>query len=55
MFAIMYETEEGKTFTLCKTAEEAENHANNIACMGYEVTVLEQDLETEDFEEVYTI
>lgn len=54
-FAVMTESAEGRIFTLYKTLEEAQNAANNAACMGYSVTVFDYDKETGEFLEFYTI
>lgn len=55
MFGIMYETEDGKVFRIFKTYEEAQTTANNIACMGFPVTVLDYNEATETYLELYTI
>ena len=55
MFAIMYNTEDGKVFKICKTLEEAQNRAAGLSCSGYEVTVFDYDIESETYLEFYTI
>lgn len=55
MFGIMYETSDGKVFKICETLEEAQNQGNNIACMGYEVTVFDYDKETKTYFEFYKV
>lgn len=54
-FAVMTESTDGKIFTLYKTLEEAQNAAQNAACMGYEVTVFDCDKETGEYLEFYKI
>lgn len=55
MFGYLYETEDGKTFKICKTQEQAMEEANNLACMGYEVTVFDYDIETGEYLKFFTI
>ena len=54
-FAVMVEGAEGRIFTLYKTLEEAQNAANNAACMGYSVTVFDYGKETGEYLEFYTL
>ena len=54
-FAILFETEEGKTFKTFRTWEEADAKANSIALMGYSVTVFDYDMETDQYLEFYSI
>lgn len=54
-FAVMVEDADGRIFTLYKTLEEAQNAANNAACMGYGVTVFDYDKETGEYLEFYTL
>ena len=51
MFAIMYKSEDGAVFKICKTSDEAREKANNIACMGYEVTIFDYDTEAGEYVE----
>ena len=55
MFAIMYETEEGKVFKIFHDMGEAQTVAINIACSGIEVTVFDYDKDCDTFVEFYTI
>ena len=55
MFGIMYEMEDGKIFKVCKTLDEAQIKANNIACMGISVTIFDFDMEKQEYLEFYTI
>ena len=55
MFAVMYETEEGKVIKTFKELGEAQEMANNTACMGYAVTVFDYDVESETFLEFYSM
>ena len=55
MFAVMYETEEGKVIKTCKELGEAQALANNTACMGYAVTVFDYDVDSQTFLEFYSI
>lgn len=54
-FAIMVDDAEGRVFTLYRTLEEAQNAADNAACMGYDVVVFDYDKETGKYMEFYTI
>ena len=55
MFAIMYNSEDGAVFKISKTLEEARDRARNIACMGYEVTIFDYDMEAEEYVELCKI
>ena len=55
MFAVMYETEEGKVIKTCKELDEAHELANNTACMGYAVTVFDYDADSQTFLEFYSM
>ena len=55
MFVYMYETELGRTWAFCKTLNEAQQHADNLACMGCSVAVFEYDTDTEECIELYTL
>lgn len=53
-YGVFYEDGE-KFFDIYETSEKAEIIANNIACMGIEVTVFRLIEGTNRFEELYTI
>lgn len=57
MFAVMFYDHEGesKSIKVCKTFDEAENLARNIACRGYAVTVFDYDADSQTFLEFYSI
>lgn len=55
MFAIMYNTEDGKVFKIFQNLEDAQATANNIASAGINVTVFDYDMYAETFVEFYTI
>lgn len=55
MFAIMYNTEDGKEIKICKTQDEAIIQANKISRMGYQVTVFDYDSDSNTYIEFYTI
>ena len=55
MFGVLYETDDGKVFHICRTQEEAKRQADNIACMGYVVTVFDYDIETATYLEFYKL
>lgn len=56
MFAVMYKSQDdGMVFKICKSLDEAQERARNIACMGYEVTVFDYDAAAEEYVEFYKI
>lgn len=55
MFGVLYETDDGKVFHICRTQEEAKNEADNLACMGYAVTVFDYDIDSKTYLEFYSI
>ena len=55
MFAVMYETKDGKVIKTYNDLNDAQIAANNIACSGTGVTVFDYDIDSESFVEFYTI
>ena len=55
MFAIMYETEDGKVFKVVKTLDEAQKKAHALSLKGYSVTVFDYDMTDDEYLEFYTV
>ncbi len=55
MFAVMYEINNEKFFKIFKTQDDATVKANNMAALGYKVTVFDYDSDNDEYLEFYTI
>ena len=54
-FAIMYDTNDGRIIKTFDELSEAQYAAQNVACMGFSVTIFDYDIEAKQYIEFYTI
>lgn len=55
MFAIMYDTGDGKIFKVVKTLDEAHEKAHALSLKGYSVTVFDYDMADDEYLEFFTV